>query len=492
MKVVISLGLLLALMPLRGDDGTQPEPRLIDLNVIAVDAHGEPVIDLTSDDFQVTDGGKPQKIAFFRHTDSKLWRQPALGPNEFSNRSGANIPRATVILFDLLNERLSTRGAAQSQLTHYLESLETADYLYLYLLTVEGRLYSVRGLPIGEAPVSSSAAPWTREIKPLLDGAMRTVMRVRPVDIDVAVRVQLTFQALDMLAVELSHVPGRKNIVWITDGVPIALGPVRSDTGDFVDYTPLIRRLTEALDRSAIAIYPVRQVMLGSPDAINAGGGGGVASIDTLEQFAGLTGGRPDAGKDVGGAIKQAMNDVRISYQIGYYPPSGNWDGKFHKLRVASRRKGLRLQAKTGYYAWPDPPGTRAQQAVAQAVATAFDAAEIGLRASLAPEPKEARLVQLNARVDANDIVLAHDADQYTGQLRFAIASYPADGPPQLSTVIPLDLHYTAQERDRAFEEGIPFSQEFQLPVAARTVRLIVFDRGSNAVGSITVPFTVN
>jgi VWFA-related protein len=220
---VMSLGLLLSFAPLRGDDGTQQEPRLIDLNVIAVDPHGEPVIDLTSDDFQVTDSGKPQKIAFFRHTDSKLWREPALGPNEFSNRAGANVPRATVILFDLLNERMSTRGAAQNQLTHDLESLENADYLYLYLLTVEGRLYPVRGLPVTEAP-GPSAAPWTGEIKPLLDRAMRTVVRVRPVDIDVAVRVQLTFQALDMLAVLLSHVPGHKNIVWITDGVPIALG----------------------------------------------------------------------------------------------------------------------------------------------------------------------------------------------------------------------------------------------------------------------------
>jgi hypothetical protein len=186
------------------------------------------------------------------------------------------------------------------------------------------------------------------------------------------------------------------------------------------------------------------------------------------------------------------MSDVRISYQIGYYPPSGNWDGKFHKLRVASRRKNVRLQAKTGYYAWPDPPGTRAQQAVQQAVATAFDAAEIGLRASVAPDPKELRLGHVNARIDANDIVLIHDTDQYTGQLRFAIASYPAEGPPQLSVVIPLDLHFTAQERDRALEEGIPFSRELQLPATVRTVRLIVFDRGSNAVGSITVPFKFN
>ncbi len=59
------------------------------LNVIAVDNQGQPVNDLTSDDFQVTDAGKPQKISFFRHNESKLWRTPSLGPNEFSNRGGS-------------------------------------------------------------------------------------------------------------------------------------------------------------------------------------------------------------------------------------------------------------------------------------------------------------------------------------------------------------------------------------------------------------------
>ena len=69
-----------------------------------------------------------------------------------------------------------------------------------------------------------------------------------------------------------------------------------------------------------------------------------------------MTGGRPDAGKDIGAAIQQAMTDVRASYQIGYYPPERNWDGKFHKLRITTKRKGVKLQGKTGYYAWGGQP----------------------------------------------------------------------------------------------------------------------------------------
>jgi hypothetical protein len=47
-----------ALASLQGAQPTQPEPRLVNLNLVAVDNHGQPVRDLTSDDFQVIDAGK--------------------------------------------------------------------------------------------------------------------------------------------------------------------------------------------------------------------------------------------------------------------------------------------------------------------------------------------------------------------------------------------------------------------------------------------------
>ena len=355
-RIILSIAIALAIViaPLQGDDISQPEPRLVDLNVIAVDGHGQPVNDLTSDDFQVTDAGKEQKLAFFHHTDSSRWQAQSLGPNEFSNRGGPEIPYATVILFDLMNEGFDTRGYALGQIVHSLENLESADYLYLYILTVDGRLFMVHGLPdTGEEIRTANGEPWTRQIKQLMDDAMRTVTITRPVDIDVAVRVELTFQTLEALAVQLSRVSGRKNILWITDGVPMALGPACSDTGDFVDFTPQLRKLSGDLDRSGVAIYPVRQVIFGAGDSIGdtsdsgqtGGAGTGIETVATLNEFAAMTGGRPNGGKDIASALKQAMNDVHTGYQIGYYASPRNWDNKFHKLRVTCKRKGVHIQS---------------------------------------------------------------------------------------------------------------------------------------------------
>jgi VWFA-related protein len=468
---------------------------LVDLNVVAVDNHGDPVYDLTRDELRVTDSGRPETIAFFHLRGSKRGSVPPLAPHEFSNRGANNIPRATLILFDLLNESFSTRGTAANQLIHSLESLETSDYVYLYLLTLDGRLFPVHGLPPQGEVSPPEGTPWTRRIKPLMEDALREVLRSRPVDIDVAVRVQITYSALSAIAAELSRVPGHKNIVWITDGVPIELGPNRSDTGDFVDFTPLLRQMSDEFDRSGVAIYPVRQIMLGTPTHIDDGpapspanGAVGAGSMDTLDQFAELTGGRPDAGKDIGAALRQAINDARSSYHIGYYPPETNWDDKYHKLRVTCTRKGVRIQAKTGYYAWREGPGARAEEAIKSTIPTTFDAAEIGLRATLSPDPTGGRTERLEARIDAQDVLLVHEGNLYNGQLRLAVVGYDPGGRPLRGPVIPLDLHYSAQERDTALQQGILFGQNVTIAEDLKKIRLIVFDRGSNAIGSVTIP----
>ncbi|HUI56835.1 MAG TPA: VWA domain-containing protein [Bryobacteraceae bacterium] len=467
----------------------QEEPQMVDLNVVALDSHGQAVMDLNRDELSITDNGKPQTVAFFHHRDSALGAVPTLAPTEVSNRGRANVPRATLILFDMLNERFATRGFTANQLVHDLQPLESADYVYLYCVTLDGRLYAIHGLPGPEDdPAPAGAPPWTRQIKPLLDKAMRATSQVRPIDdADVTFRVELTYNALNAVAAQLSRVPGRKSLVWLTDGVPIALGPNRSDTGDFVDFTPMLRQLSEAFDRFGVAIYPVRQVMIGSPDSMGGAGTSGLGSLDTLDQFAAMTGGRPTSGKDVGAAVRQAITDMRTSYQVGYYPPLENWDGKFHKLRVNCTRKGVRIQTKAGYYAWQDAPGARSEQAIDSVMPTTFDAAEIGLRASLSHSPGSLG-VHLDAHIDAHDIVLVHTGDQYDAELRLGIAAYAEGSQPKRGPVMPMDLHLSAQQRDKALQEGIAVVQDIALPRDVQTLRLIVFDRGSTAIGSVTLP----
>lgn len=502
MKSLTVTALVIAPVLLSAADPAQSEPRLVDLNVVALDSHGQPVRDLTADDFQVTDSGKPQKISFFRRNAGESRQAPASAkaPDQFSNRAGGRSANATVILFDLMNLGFGARGMAANQMIKNLGNLESADSLYMYLVTIEGKLFPVHAVPPGgEADREPGGVPWTRQIKPLMDASLRSVMGFRSPDIDVFVRTQLTFAVLEALGQQLSTVRGRKIVVWVTDGVPMALGENRSDTGFPVDFTPLIRQFSEALDRYNIALYPVRQIMLGRGDNIGADSGGigatggdgtGIQSLATLNLFADLTGGRRSTDKDIGSVVEQARNDLSFYYQIGYYAPLNNWNDKFHKLRVTSKRKGLHIQAKTGYYAWK--AGTRAQQAFTATAAASFDAEEIGLRANVTADAQNRSEETASVRIDARDIALAQEGDHYTDHLGIVVVGYMPNGFISASPEQALDIQYTMPERDQALQNGINITEKLTSSQGESRFRVMVFDRGSNAVGSITLPASPN
>ena len=79
-------------------------------------------------------------------------------------------------------------------------------------------------------------------------------------------------------------------------------------------------------------------------------------------------------------------------------------DGKFHKLRVTMRRKGVRLQTKTGYYAWPDSPDDLEQAAIV--LAHPFEAGEIGLRATVSIPDAKNPGGTVNIRIEAGNVAL--------------------------------------------------------------------------------------
>jgi VWFA-related protein len=457
--------------------------KLVNLNVVALDSHDRPVTDLTGGDIQITDAGKPQQLVYFKHNDERLQTQAALAPGEYSNRAGSRPPHVTVILFDRLNDSLGPSGAALNDLSHSLERMEAggAD-LYLYFLTKQAKLYPVRPLPGGDsAGAKPLPATWTHDAKSLIEAANNATYSLRLGGIDEGQLITMTYSAVANLARQMAGLPGRKDIVWITHGVPIE---IRDIGGQPVDFTPYLRRLCAELDRANVALYPVQQtppgMAMGGPEAQHSG----LGAEETLVQFAQLTGGRESEGGDIGNVIRQAMIDVRTSYQVAYEPPDANWDGKFHKLRVTTKRKGVKLQSKSGYYAWAEQPADE-QDAIGTVVGSPSDSAEIGVR--VVKSAAGGGLLRLKARIDAADVALIQDGNQYTGSLLVTMAGYSDEGQIQTGKLVPVDLKMTAAQRDQALKEGIPYETEVRVGPTVKQIRLVVLDTRLGMAGSVTV-----
>lgn len=179
------------------------------------------------------------------------------------------------------------------------------------------------------------------------------------------------------------------------------------------------------------------------------------------------------------------MNDLKFYYQIGYDVPANYWDNKFQKLRVTSKRKGLRIQAKRGYYAWK-AARSHTQSAFTAAAAAPFDAEEIGPRATVSADAEEDGSQLVHLRIEAQDIALAQEGDRYTGHLRIMSVGHLPNGLIQSSPVTHLDIDYTTVERDQALRDGITVAEKLNASQGENRFRVMVFDRGSNAVGSIS------
>jgi len=312
------LGVTFTLAPLlfgEGAQGKPPRTDLVTLNVIAVDDHDHPAEGLTTKDFQISDAGKRQQVVSF-------------------GRIGSDAQPVVVILFDLMNTNLANRVYAQNEIIRTLKPLKSGESIYLYLLTYSGSLYPVHALPEEGVAADPEAAGWTQDIQPRLEAAIDHVFGFKsPEDKLVNVRIDESYAAIRTLASTMQSLPGWKNLIWITHSVPTV---VRQDGGRAYDYSPKLRRTATTLGLMNITL-----------SSVDPGGELGSANLDTLNQFANLTG-----GKVYDNHFEKAFSDVMTAWDSGYViqyaaPPA---DGKYHKVHVESLRKGIRIQTKQGYY----------------------------------------------------------------------------------------------------------------------------------------------
>jgi Ca-activated chloride channel family protein len=122
---------------------------------------------------------------------------------------------------------------------------------------------------------------------------------------------------------------------------------VVSDGGD----TASVKKFPDAMlaaQRAQAALYPI----LITP--VQADAGRNVGGENAMQLMAERTGGRvlnPGNVERLRGSFAEILRDLRTQYLLGYYPRGVEGaKERFHRLRVAVNRPGLRVQARSGYY----------------------------------------------------------------------------------------------------------------------------------------------
>jgi VWFA-related protein len=303
--------------------------RVVLTDVTVTDANGNSVHGLPQSVFRIIDNKHPQAIASFEEHAGipPTSMQPTSAAGVYSNDYLLHLPPVlNIVLIDIANLGMADQMYLNYELTRFLNEQPEGQPLAIYLRAASGCFL---------------VQPFTSDHKVLLDAVHKAIPRFPPQE-----REYLSdFDALRQVAVSLSQLPGRKNVLWFSGGstnfvMPDVI-PVRYETA--------WRDLYDTLDQERIAIYPIDARGL-FPDTT---GTMQVAQQHiAMNDVATATGGQ--AFYDSNG-LKEITDHVlesdRSFYTLTYSPDDLRVDNKWHKVRVEVDGASYHLSYRSGYFA---------------------------------------------------------------------------------------------------------------------------------------------
>jgi VWFA-related protein len=319
--------------------------RNVVLDAVVTDKNGDVVTGLTRDDFVIREDNTPQTIQSFDAV-----------------RGGSSAEDAsphTILLVDELNTHFAdmayTRYSVNRLLHH--DGVKLDQPTALYILSNDG-LHVLQSYTRNPATIDAAlrahkaSLPWR-------------VQRNFYLGLE---RINISMEALQQIAVANTGMPGHKNVVWISPGLPI-FGAVDMTADSEKELFDSIRRLSDQLLKARISIYSVdprgvqiKPALFGNNNFAYAAYLSGLTQTNdaafgnlAIQTLATQTGGHVFYGRnDVDQEIATSLRDGSSYYTLAYSPSNKNFHGEFRKIRISViQRPELKVQTRDGYYAMP-------------------------------------------------------------------------------------------------------------------------------------------
>jgi Ca-activated chloride channel family protein len=273
------------------------QSRLVNIAVSVMDKNGAPIGGLGKDDFEISEDGKPQKIAYFEKESST--------------------PLSIVLAIDASKSVLRDERLEKSAAKHFVNAL-LRDQDELDLMDFSD---SVREI-----------VPFTNQKKRIESGLNELQLG------DETALYDAIFLASERLSQTKNDAGRRRIVVVITDG---------EDTAKRSRYSQAL----EEAQRAGAMMYAIIIVPVWEDAGRNTGG------EHALIQMANDTGGKyfyVEDKKDLEPAFARVSEDLRTQYVLGYYAPQHRGDDAFRSVRVEMKDPALqgqyKLRHRSGYY----------------------------------------------------------------------------------------------------------------------------------------------
>lgn len=293
---ILAALVVLAAAGLCAHSGQRPFRAGIDLVNFAVsvtDRQGKPVTQLTADDFQILENGKPQAVRFFAAG------QPDEAP-----------PLHLGLLLDTSGSMADDLKDARTACVKFVNALDRAADVTLVDFATEVRV--------------ARFGP---------DDYPRLVERIRARKADGWTAL---YDAIGVYLNGAQNQDGQKVLVLYTDG---------GDTTSSLTFHEML----DLLKASDVTVYAVGYLEHQSTT-------GRIQQRSELQRASDITGGQayfPSVAKDLDGVFDKIREELGARYSLGYVSTDTRTDGAWRNVEIKLLRhdKGVKLRTRTGYYA---------------------------------------------------------------------------------------------------------------------------------------------
>ena len=360
----------------------------VEVDVVVTDRNGKLVRELTKDDFQVSEDGKPQTINTFTFVnipierfDRPLYTASPIEPDVQNNERPFD-GRVYVMVIDDLHTRFGRTQRVKTAAHQFIEQRLGANDLMAIVHTAGATDASQEFTSNKRLLLSAVDRTQGRKLDSATANKTAEYYRTQglraqgdpvndPDDMERSFNARNALQTLKNVSEWFASVRGRrKTILFLSEGIDYDITDLIPQSGsNHRDATQIIedtREVIQAATRANVSIYgidPRGLTDLGDesieiqafPDDTSLGIGSGSLvnelrlSQDSLRVLSDETGGFAVVNRnDFSTAFDRIVEDNSSYYVLAYYPPDPR-PGREHKITVRVRQPGLTVRARQGY-----------------------------------------------------------------------------------------------------------------------------------------------
>jgi VWFA-related protein len=511
------------------------EVNYVEVDAVVTDAQGNFVRNLTRDDFEVLEDGKPQQVSAFSVIDLPIDRgdapllAPEVVPDVRSNAREFDGRIYLVILDDLHTAPLRSqrvKAAARQFIERYFGANDLAAVVSTSGRSdasqefTNNRVRLLRAVDhfMGQKPRSATLEKLDQYH--MLRGTPRGNDRLRdPLEFERALKARNMLDTLENAAKWMASIQGRrKAIVLIGEGIDYDItNPFEHQDASVIRDD--LREAITAATRSNVTIYSVdpRGITTSGDDAIELSGTTEDPSMrldtlglqnevrmsqDSLRTLSEETGGFAVLNaNDFRSGFERIQRDNSTYYMLGYYSSNERRDGRYRKIEVRVKQPGLRVRARRGYVA-PRGRDDRATAAsknrnaspeLSEALSSPVPASGIPMAVSAAAFKGTAPNASVLVTIEVAGRALPFKEQNGTMRNAIELTVFAIDrkGNAQGAPPATVELNLSPQTHSAVVGRGLRLTQRLALPPGAYTVRVGAREQTGGAIGTLSYDLDV-